>query len=156
VFGPGLELLYGRTRLERLCHRSSVCATMGAVSDNATGSFVNESRHVSVWVDVTVQQAYAFIADVANMPRWAEGLDLSEATVEFAPANDFGVVDHLVRLTGGVFHNPMRVLAPMVGERPCEVVFAVRRRPEMTDAEFDADAAAVEADLQALRRLLEG
>lgn len=129
---------------------------MGAVSDNATGNFLNESRHVSVWVDVTVQQAAEFIAELPNMPRWAAGLDLSEATVEFAPANDFGVVDHVVRLSGGVFYNPMRVLAPMVGERPCEVVFAVRRRPEMTDEEFDADAAAVEADLQTLRRLLEG
>jgi hypothetical protein len=35
------------------------------------------------------------------------------------------------------------------------VLFSVRRRPGMTDAEFDADAAAVAADLDALRRLLE-
>ena len=31
----------------------------------------------------------------------------------------------------------------------------MRRRPGMTDAEFDADAAAVAADLATLRRLVE-
>jgi hypothetical protein len=35
------------------------------------------------------------------------------------------------------------------------VLFTVRRRAGMTDAEFDADGAAVAADLDALRRLLE-
>jgi hypothetical protein len=36
------------------------------------------------------------------------------------------------------------------------MLFTVRRRAGMTDAEFDADAAAVAADLDTLRRLLEG
>jgi hypothetical protein len=35
------------------------------------------------------------------------------------------------------------------------VVFTVRRRPGVTDAEFEADAAAVAADLETLKRLLE-
>jgi hypothetical protein len=35
------------------------------------------------------------------------------------------------------------------------VLFSVRRRAGMTSAEFNADAAAVAADLEALRRLLE-
>jgi hypothetical protein len=35
------------------------------------------------------------------------------------------------------------------------VVFTVRRRAGMTDEEFDADAAAVAADLETLRTLLE-
>jgi hypothetical protein len=37
----------------------------------------------------------------------------------------------------------------------CEVLFTVRRRAGMTEAQFDADAAAVAADLDTLRRLLE-
>jgi hypothetical protein len=35
------------------------------------------------------------------------------------------------------------------------VVFTVRRRPGITDAEFEADATAVAADLETLRGLLE-
>jgi hypothetical protein len=34
-------------------------------------------------------------------------------------------------------------------------LFTVRRRAGMTDADFDADVAAVAADLDTLRRLLE-
>jgi hypothetical protein len=35
------------------------------------------------------------------------------------------------------------------------VVFTVRRRPGMTEAEFDADAAAVATDLATLKSLVE-
>ena len=38
----------------------------------------------------------------------------------------------------------------------CEVVFTLRRRPGMSDAEFSDDAGAVAADLARLRRNLEG
>jgi hypothetical protein len=41
------------------------------------------------------------------------------------------------------------------GEARCEVVFTVRRRPGMTDEQLDADAAAVAADLDTLKRLVE-
>jgi hypothetical protein len=36
------------------------------------------------------------------------------------------------------------------------VVFTVRRRPGMSDEDFDRDADAVAADLALLKRLLEG
>ena len=49
----------------------------------------------------------------------------------------------------------MRVLPAGEGPDSCELVFTVRRRPGMTDEEFDADASAVEADLQTLKGLLE-
>jgi hypothetical protein len=52
-------------------------------------------------------------------------------------------------------YNPLRVIPGGVGEARCEVLFTVRRRAGMTDADFDADAAAVAADLDTLRRLLE-
>jgi hypothetical protein len=77
-------------------------------------------------------------------------------TVEFAPPNEFGVLDHVVRLPSGeAVYNPLRVIPGGVGGLGCEVLFTVRRRPGMTDAEFDADVAAVAADLEVLRRLLE-
>jgi Fe-S cluster assembly iron-binding protein IscA len=49
----------------------------------------------------------------------------------------------------------MRVIPAGPGERGCEVVFTLRRRAGVTDEEFEADAAAVAADLAALRRLVE-
>jgi hypothetical protein len=126
------------------------------MGNDTAGSFLNESRHVSVWVAVTAEAAYRFIADPGNLPRWAAGLDTSAVTVEFSPTNVFGVLDHMVRVPGGEqFYNPMRVLPSGDGRERCEVVFTVRRRAGMSDAEFDADAAAVEADLLALRSLLE-
>jgi hypothetical protein len=50
----------------------------------------------------------------------------------------------------------MRVIPGGPGQAGSEVVFTVRRRPGVADAEFEADAAAVAADLATLRGLLEG
>lgn len=118
------------------------------------------SRHIGVWIDAAPDAVYAFASDPAELPSWAAGLAdpaLSSAEVEFAPANEFGVLDHVVRLpSGDAVYNPMRVIPAGHGESGCEVVFTLRRRPGVTDAEFEADAAAVTADLATLRRLVEG
>lgn len=135
-----------------------------------------ESRHVSIWINGTPEAVYEFAADPRTWPRWAAGLaegglrqtaqgwlvasPMGEVTVDFAPPNEFGVLDHVVRLpTGEAVYNPMRVQPGGVptdtAEPHCEVVFTVRRRPGMTDKEFDADTAAVAADLATLRKLIE-
>ena len=81
---------------------------------------------------------------------------MGTVTVEFAPKNGFGVLDHVVRLPSGeAVYNPLRVIPGGVGAARCEVLFTVRRRDGMTDADFDSDVAAVAADLEALRGLLE-
>jgi hypothetical protein len=128
------------------------------------------SRHVSVWIDAAPDVVYAIAADPEQLPRWASGLaegalrqtaagwvadsPMGEVTVEFAPANPFGVLDHVVRMPDGqAVYNPLRVV-PAGGEQAqCEVVFTVRKRAEMTDEEFDRDVATVAADLDRLRRL---
>jgi hypothetical protein len=126
------------------------------MDDDAT----ERSRHISVWIDAAPDAVYAFASDRAELPRWAAGLAdpaLSDADVEFAPRNEFGVLDHVVRLpSGAAVYNPMRVIPAGQGEARCEVVFTVRRRAGVTDEEFEADAAAVAADLETLRGLLEG
>ena len=113
-----------------------------------------------MWIDADPEAVYAFAADRTELPRWAAGLadpTLSDAEVEFAPPNEFGVVDHVVRLpSGDAVYNPMRVIPAGTGETGCEVVFTLRRAPGVTDSEFEADAAAVAADLATLRGLLEG
>ncbi|AGB23261.1 Polyketide cyclase / dehydrase and lipid transport [Mycobacterium sp. JS623] len=131
-----------------------------------------ESRHVSIWIEAAPEAVYEFAADPQTWPRWAAGLaagelrqtaegwvadsPMGQVTVEFAPPNTFGVLDHVVRLPSGeAVYNPLRVIPGGVGEPRCEVLFTVRRRDGMAASEFDADAAAVAADLEALRRLLE-
>ncbi len=54
--------------------------------------------------------------------------------------------------SGDVVHNPVRVSANGDG---CDVVFTVHRRAGASPSEFEADAAAVAADLAALRSILE-
>ncbi|MFY9922206.1 MAG: SRPBCC family protein [Mycobacterium sp.] len=131
------------------------------------------SRHVGVWVDVAPDVVYAIAADPHQLPRWASGLaegalrqtadgwvadsPMGEVIIEFAPANEFGVLDHVVRMPSGeAVYNPLRVIPAGEGWRRCEVVFTVRRRPGMTDEEFESDVATVAADLDRLRQLAEG
>ncbi|MDT5128733.1 MAG: hypothetical protein QOH54_4377 [Mycobacterium sp.] len=125
------------------------------MDDDTTAS----SRHISVWIAASPDTVYAFASDRDELPRWAAGLadpSLSDAVVDFAPKNEFGVLDHEVRLPSGeAVYNPMRVIRGGPGGTGCEVVFTLRRRQGVTDAEFEADAAAVAADLETLRGLLE-
>ena len=124
-----------------------------------TDDTTDESRHLSVWIEAPPERVYAFASDPRELPRWAAGLadpSLADAKAEWVPANELGVLDHVVRLPSGEqVYNPMRVIPAGTGEPRCEVVFTLRRRPGVTDEEFDADAAAVATDLDTLRRLVE-
>ncbi len=129
-----------------------------------------ESRHISTWINRSATEAYRYAADPAHLPEWAAGLavggltrvgdtwvaqsPMGEITIEFTPANDLGVLDHVVTMPSGepVF-NPLRVVP--AGDDRCEVVFTLRRRPGMSAEQYDTDAAAVTADLAALKRVLE-
>ena len=85
--------------------------------------------------------------------QWVADSPMGRIVVAFAPGNDFGVLDHDVTLPSGqTIHNPMRVIQDGEGS---EVVFTLRRRPELTDAAFAADAEAVQADLRSLKQRLE-
>jgi len=128
-----------------------------------------ESRHISEWIGRPADEVYAYASDPANLPRWAPGLgssvensdgrwfvqtSMGRAGFAFVPRNEYGVLDHDVTLPSGeVVYNPMRVIP---GGQGCEVVFTLRRRPGMSDAEFSEDAGAVAADLARLKRNLEG
>jgi hypothetical protein len=77
---------------------------------------------------------------------------MGRVTVRFAPINEYGVLDHDVTLPDGtVVNNPVRVLVHPDG---AEVVFTVRQG-DASDADFARDAAAVKADLERLKGLLE-
>ncbi|MFJ8863318.1 SRPBCC family protein [Streptomyces sp. NPDC102451] len=127
------------------------------------------TRHIGIHIDRSADEVYAYASDPSHLPEWAAGLSSSveegsdgrwtadspmgRVVVDFAPRNDFGVLDHHVTLpTGETVHNPVRVIADGTG---CEVVFTLRRRPGMSAEEFRRDADAVSADLTTLKRLTE-
>ena len=77
---------------------------------------------------------------------------MGQVTVVFTPRNDFGVIDHDVRLPSGeVVNNPVRVVAHPDG---AEIIFTIRQLG-LTDEEFDRDAAMVEQDLDTLKMIVE-
>ena len=126
------------------------------------------STHLGIRIDRPAAEVYDYVCQPANLPDWAAGLGsaieliegrwvadspLGRVEVAMAEPNPYGVVDHWVTLpTGETFYNPMRVIADGDG---CELVFTLRRQPGVSDADFDRDAAAVTADLAAVKRLLE-
>ncbi|TDC13468.1 SRPBCC family protein [Streptomyces sp. 8K308] len=132
-------------------------------------SIGNESRHLSVRIDCPVADVYRYASNPTNLPEWAHGLGgagsvewidgrwiaasspMGRVEIVFAPPNDLGVLDHDVTLPSGeTVHNPVRVIAHGSGS---EVVFTLRRRPGMTESDFQRDAATVAADLARLREV---
>src|SRR5712692_3283 len=98
-------------------------------------------------------RVYAFASNPENLPQWAPAFVRSvrrsgrEWIVEtpagpmgirFVERNEFGVLDHYVRLATGVeILNPMRVVPNGVGS---EVIFTLFQSPGMSDEQFGQDA----------------
>ena len=127
-----------------------------------------ESRTLSVTVACPPRKVYEFVSNPENLPRWAAGLGKSvrksdvgwivdtpqgPAQIRFAEKNDFGVLDHYVKLSSGVeVYVPMRVVPNGSGS---EVIFTLIKTSEMSDKQFAEDAGMVERDLKALKSVLE-
>jgi len=127
-----------------------------------------ESKQISASIDRPAADVYRYASDPANIPEWAPGLGSSVENVDgrwfvetpagragfaFVEGDEFGVLDHEVTLpSGDVIYNPMRVVP---GGDGCEVVFTLRRLPDMSDADFERDAGLVQADLNRLKRVME-
>ena len=129
------------------------------------------ARILSVSIAAPAADVYAFIADPRRLPEWATGLGSTPTPlpdgawrvetpagpmrVVFAPTNEFGIVDHVVTpLTaeGPAVDVPLRVVPNGTG---CEVMLTVFQQPGMSDAQYEADTALVQADLERLKRALE-
>ena len=127
-----------------------------------------EARALAVRIKRSAAEAYEFLSLPENVPKWASGLGASlrrngddwvvetsegPATVRFSERNAYGVLDHQIRLPrGAAVYVPLRVVANGAG---CDLVLTLFRRPEMTEAQFAADAEWFMRDLEAARRLLE-
>jgi hypothetical protein len=126
------------------------------------------AKHISVSINRSAAQVYAFASNPENLPKWAAGLSgsikkvnedwigeapMGRVKVKFAEKNKFGVLDHDVTLPSGVkVYNPMRVFPNNEGS---ELVFTLYRQPDMSDQKFAEDAEWVEKDLAKLKTLLE-
>lgn len=127
------------------------------------------ARTVSVSIDRDPGAVYRYICDPRNLPEWApvfakavrkdqDGWVVETADglvrIAFASDNTLGVVDHRVSNDSGLdVVNPMRIIANADG---AEVLFTLFHPPGVVDDEFRRDLGLVEADLQTLRRVLEG
>ncbi len=119
-------------------------------------------------IDAPPERVYTFASNPANMPLWAPAFvksitrvdgewiidsNMGPVRVAFAPANPFGVLDHVVTLPSGeIFNNPMRVVPAGAGSL---VTFTLFRQPGMSDADFARHGGMVKSDLQALKHALE-
>jgi hypothetical protein len=128
----------------------------------------SESRQLAERIDRPAADVYDYASDPAHLPEWAPGLGTAVENVDgrwfvetssgrvgfaFVERNEYGVLDHNVTLPSGeLVYNPMRVIPD--GDC-CEVVFTLRRLPEMSDEDFARDAGLVQADLTRLKHVLE-
>lgn len=123
---------------------------------------------LSVTINASADDVYAFVSEPGHLPEWAPGLALAvrndgehwivttsqgEVKFRFLPQNDLGVLDHQVELSDGtVFYNPMRVVPNGKGS---EVMFTLFQSPNMSQEQFVADASLVKADLERLKKIIE-
>ncbi len=125
-------------------------------------------RHVSIAIERSAADVYAFAGNPSNLPKWAAGLGLGIepdgskwrvrtpdgfVMLQFAARNDWGVMDHTVELPdGSEVYVPFRVVANGTGS---EVTLGLLRQAGMDDAMFDRDAGLMLQDLRKLKELLE-
>jgi len=130
---------------------------------------MHPTRHISISINRSPADVYAFASNPENLLQWAAGLSgasieksgdewicespMGRVKVKFAEQNSFWVMDHDVTLPNGeVNHNPFRVFVNGSG---AEVVFTLFKLPRMSVEEFEQDATLISRDLETLRRLLE-
>ncbi|MFY0483444.1 hypothetical protein ACI6PS_12645 [Flavobacterium sp. PLA-1-15] len=129
---------------------------------------ISSTKHLSTAVDKSSDDVYSYVSNPENFPKWlafatsiskkselvwVAKTNLGTIEMEMTPPNEFGIVDHKVKLPDGtVLYNPLRVIKNGASS---EVVFTLFKAPNKTTEEFENDAALVEADLKTLKSILE-
>ena len=127
-----------------------------------------KSRTMNTSINSNPQIVYDFVSNLKNLPRWASNtfpsikevngewvVDTSQGQnkVMLAERNNFGILDHYVKLTSGVeVYVPMRVVKNGDGS---EIMLTVFQTPEMTDERYAEDIKTVEKDLNHLKTIIE-
>ena len=121
--------------------------------------------NLSISINRNADDVYAYISNAENLPEWAAGLGdkvektneeniwlvntpKGQAKLRFTEKNKFRVADHYVNEV----YIPIRVLEH---NGSSEIVFTLFRLPDMTDDEFKRDQAAVQKDLETVKRIME-
>lgn len=122
---------------------------------------------INVSINRPAAEVYRYASNPENLPQWLSFVqsicrenahwraesDLGSMLIDFAPANEFGIIDHKVTLENGdVVLNPMRIIESGNG---CQVLFTLCWLPGRSEADFNEDAKAVKADLQTLKKRME-
>lgn len=129
---------------------------------------MNKSKTMSTSIKSDPKTVYDFVSNLENLPRWASSTfpSIKEVNGEWVvetpngrnkvmitEKNNFGILDHHVKLTSGVeVYVPMRVVKNGNGS---EVLLTVFQAPEMTDDGYAKDIQTVEKDLNHLKTLIE-
>lgn len=129
---------------------------------------LHESKMLRVVIERLPDEVYEYTVNPEHLPEWASSFCLSvrmegegwiaetpegPVGIEFAARNDYGILDHYVIVAPGVrVLNPMRVIPNGMGS---EVLFTFFKPDEMPREQFELEAANVERDLLALKRVLE-
>jgi hypothetical protein len=129
---------------------------------------MNKSKTMSTSIKSDHKTVYDFVSNLENLPRWASSTfpSIKEVKGEWVvdspngrnkvmitEKNNFGILDHYVKLTSGVeVYVPMRVIKNGDGS---EVLLTVFQAPEMTDDGYAKDLQTVEKDLNHLKTLIE-
>ncbi len=128
-----------------------------------------ESRTLSISIERNWAEAYEAVWRPEDFPKWASGLSRAglkrdgnvwtargpegPITIRFTGHNAFGVMDHYVQAgEAPEVYVPLRIIR---NEEGAEVQLTLFRQPGMSDEKFEADAAWIARDLDALRALLE-
>lgn len=128
----------------------------------------SKSTTLNISINRKSDEVYAFVSNPANMPQWATAFCKSirrsdngwiidtpdgEVPLRFVDPNDFGILDHHVRLSPDIeIYVPMRVLKNGTGS---EVIFTLFHLPDMSDADYERDMAMVQKDLAMLKTVME-
>jgi hypothetical protein len=127
-----------------------------------------KSKTMSTTIKSDPKTVYDFVSNLENLPKWASSTfpTIKEVNGEWVvdtpngrnkvmitERNNFGILDHHVKLTSGVeVYVPMRVVK---NGDVCEVMLTVFQAPEMTDEGYAKDIQTVEKDLNHLKTLIE-
>ncbi len=127
-----------------------------------------KSKTMSTFIKSDPKTVYDFVSNLENLPRWASSTfpAIEEVNGEWVvdtpngrnkvmitERNNFGILDHHVKLTSGVeVYVPMRVIK---NGDDSEVLLTVFQAPEMTDDGYAKDIQTVEKDLNHLKTLIE-
>lgn len=133
-----------------------------------TDDAMMKSKTMNTSIKRDPKTVYDFVSDFENLPRWASSTFPSikkvngewvvdtphgQDRVMLTERNNFGILDHNVRLTSGVeVYVPMRVVKNGDGS---EVMLTVFQTAEMTNEAFVEDIKMVEKDLNRLKTIIE-